>query len=80
MGQCKYVPSPGDLSERGCGLHHRNEFAVWLYPRWKSLGDTAFSLSNVTLTPADAENLMEKLVMIQDYEPAIVNAQQKRGK
>lgn len=51
---------------------------VWLYPRWKSLGDTAFALANIQLTPTDAEGLMEKLVLIQQYEEAIVTTKQKR--
>ncbi len=80
MGVCKYTPSPGDTGEKGCGLLPANEFAVWLYPRWKSFGEAAFQMVDLTMTAPQAENLMEKLMVIQQHIPHIIEAKERRVK
>lgn len=79
MGRCKYVPSPGDTTENGCGLLPVNEFAVWFYPRWKTFGQSAFQLVDVNFTPTEAEAFMEKLFVIGQYAPSITESKQKRA-
>lgn len=47
---------------------------MWLYPRWKSFGSDVFKFIPGELS----EPLMEKLFLIEQYAPAIADAQEKR--
>lgn len=77
---CKYVPSPGDTSEKGCGLLPENETALYLYPRWKRFGEAIWTFVDMDISPHEAETLVEKLMLIDEYSPKINESQNKRKK
>lgn len=78
MGRCKYVPSPGDTGPEGCGLLPENEFPVSFYTKWKAFGPVALQLTHLELTEADGDLLLEKLMVIEQYYPALCEAEQRR--
>lgn len=67
--------SPGDTSESGCGLASDNVQAVEFYPRWKVLGQPAFDLLQLDVgDELDADAFVTKLMIIDQYSPAITAA------
>lgn len=75
---CKYTPSPGDTGPGGCGLLPVNDFAVWLFPRWKTFGPKIFEFVE-PLAPEDGALLVEKFMLIEEYGPAIAAQAQRRA-
>lgn len=67
--------SPGDDSEKGCGLAEENVAAVEFFPKWDLLGEAAFNLLEIDVGDSyDTDALVTKLMLIKAYAPSIAAA------
>lgn len=80
VDKCPYDPSPGDTSEKGCGLAYENHEAVWFYSRWKQFGELAMTFCDLQFTQDNAEIFLDKLMVIDEYIPRLQEATARRDK